>query len=51
MDHLASESPPVRLMLVHPGMFDTAMKRKSKAAGLVLLYDDSELFRVLDIFM
>jgi NAD(P)-dependent dehydrogenase (short-subunit alcohol dehydrogenase family) len=44
MEYVAFENPSIRLMFVHPGVIDTEMNKKSTAAGLVLPYDDGELF-------
>ena len=43
-EYMAAENPEVRVMNVHPGVMDTAMGLKGQEGGIVLPWDDSELF-------
>ncbi|KPM41108.1 hypothetical protein AK830_g5452 [Neonectria ditissima] len=46
MEYFAFENPQVRVHIIHPGVVQTDMYKKSSEGGLEFAFDDSKLLRV-----
>lgn len=42
MEYLAFENPQIRVHIIHPGVIQTEMYKKSSEGGLDFAFDDSE---------